>query len=210
MAGVVKAGPAWVFIQPLDTSGSPTGDITNLQYNKEVKVTFKPKVYDVQPDNAPTPVERLPLGLETAKATFNLISQSIDIFRIALAEPSGAVTGDVLDISGMALGDKYRVLIIFPDIVANRGTSIYSTIDSGGTLTVDVFEFRMAAIGGEEVSRDATPESESLLPVVITPMSEIGVTALPAKYKEGATLSDATVLNAATPADWPISLYTYA
>jgi hypothetical protein len=206
----VKAGPAWILIEALDSSGSPTGDITNLQYNKEVKTTFKPKKYDVEPDNAPTAVESLPLGLETAQTTCNLISQAIDIYRIALGEPSGSLSGSVLDISGMALGEKFRVLVIYPDIVANAGTSIYKQIEDGGSLTVDVFEYRYADLGGEEVSRDATPESESTLPFIAKCLTATGLTAIPAKYEEGHTLEDASVLNSASPGSWPITLYTYS
>ena len=217
MAGEIKAGPGWIFLQglnPEDLSEKPghdTSPITNLLYNKEVKATFQPKKYKVEPDNASGAAEVFALGLESCQITENLLSIDADVLAMCLAEaraaygtPRGAT--DVINITGRGRMPYFRLIAIFPDMVAN--TSIFGAIEDGTALTVDVIEMRIAALGGEAVEYAALPDKERELSFVAEGITRPGITAVPAKMKLGATI-DASILNTASPTGWPITPSLY-
>jgi len=218
MAGEIKAGPGWIFLQgldPTDLATIPTvatSPITNLLYNKEMKATFAPKKYKVEPDNASGAAEVFALGLETCEITENLLSIDADVLAMCLAEaraaygtPRGAT--DVINITGRGRMPYFRLLAIFPDMVAN--SSLFGAIEDGTALTVDVIEMRIAALGGEAVEYAALPDKERELSFVAEGITRPGITAVPAKMMLGTSIADASILNTASPTAWPItSLYT--
>ena len=207
---VPKIGPAWILIQRLDATYLPVdAAAVNLLYNKNVKTTFKPKQYKIEPHNAAIAIKTLNIGLEEASVKCDLISQNADILRICLAEGSASLTAGgagvpaILNITGMGAPENFRVFVIYPDLIANVGVSIFSAIEDGLDLIIDYFEFRVASLGGDAVTRDADPGKESMLSFVANAMVQPGITAIPAKAKEGYTLAGALAANldSATAAD---------
>lgn len=217
MAAEIKAGPGWIFLQGLDPADLATvpavgtSPITNLLYNKEMKATFQPTKYKVEPDNASGAVEVFALGLETCQVTENLLSIDADVLAMCLAEARAAYgtprgDTDVINITGRGRMPYFRLLAIFPDMVANG--NIFGAIEDGEALTVDIIEMRIAALGGEAVEYAALPDKERELSFVAEGITKPGVTAVPAKMKLGAVIADASILNEASPGAWPItSLY---
>jgi len=212
----IKAGPGWIILQgldPADLGTIPTpavSPITNLLYNKEMKATFQPTKYEVKPDNAAGAVEVLALGLESCQIAENLLSIGADVLGMCLAEARstyGTPRGDtdVINITGRGRMPLFRLLAIFPDLIAN--TDIFGAIEDGDPLIVDIIEMRIAALGGEAVEFAALPDKEREISFIASGITKPGVTAIPAKMKLGATLADASMLNLATPPAWPITLY---
>jgi len=204
----IRMGPGWIFLVRLDEDGNPIGDYINLLYNETMSFKSKGKLVEVTADNAPSPIFTIGTGLETCSLEGDFKKYSLDQFNLFMGQGISSISGSVMDIHGTGASQRVQVQAWFANWA--KEPDLWAKIENpelGGVEGFDLYEFRMATLGGEEIERSAALEKESVLKFMAKAQADIEISAIPARAQFGVEAFPGDIFKLPILTGFPITLF---